>query len=316
MPDAREDRTSSRRALLGGAAAGALVATATRLPLVEPVAAQELSAQANRTYEKSALIEIRDQNDANPYPSIINVRGMPGSIQEVRVHLRGLTHGKVGDVQICLVSPNGISSWVMGSAGGTTAVQGLNIEVFDDAPNTFDPATLTSGSYKPDNVISPANNSVFPPPAPDPVVNEAFAVFNGLAGGDLNGPWRLYVFDDERLGAGVIAGGWRLQLTTTNSAPTARNDQYTVRPGEILTVRRPGLLRNDRDRDDDRLRVVPFSRNSRQGRITVKRNGSFRFETDENARGTARFDYTVEDRRGGEDSAKIIIRVRERRRRR
>lgn len=294
-----------------------MVATAARLPVAGPGIAQELAKTATRTYENNALITIRDQQTATPYPSIINVQNMPGSVLNgsgIQVRLRGLTHDKVGDVQVALVSPSGTSSWVMGSAGGDTAVQNLNIMVFDQAPNTFSPNTLTSGSYEPEN-LNNANNSEFPSPAPAPITNESFSVFSGLSGNDLNGPWRLYIFDDERLGAGVITNGWTLRIETTNSPPVARNDRYTVRPGASLNVNRPGLLRNDSDPDGDRLRVRPFSRNSPQGRITVKSNGSFRFEADEDAKGTARFTYTVVDTTGATDTAKIIIRVRKRRRR-
>lgn len=301
----------SRRRLFGVAGASALAFAGLRLPKADRAAAQ-VSAQAVRTYVNSNPITIRDQNTALPYPSIINVTNMPGSIVDgsgVRVRLRGLTHDKVSDVAVAVVSPTGTAVFIMGDVGGDTAVIDLNLLIFQNAPNGFNQTSLVSGSYRPQNFGAPGNNSIFPSPAPAPIPNQSLNQFSGLAGNDLNGAWRLFVFDDARLGAGTISRGWELELTTTNTPPEARTDRYSTRVNETLRVRAPGVLRNDRDEDRDSLRVIPFSQNSSVGRIRVRKNGALTFRPKNNKRGKAEFEYTVEDQAGGTDTGKIVITV-------
>lgn len=308
MNSARDERRSSRRRLLGTAAATGLLAAGLRLPKAQPAAAQEFTAAARRGFANNTPISIFDHTTASPYPSIINVSGMPGSVTKVQVGIHGLTHVKLPDIQMALVSPTGTSTWLMGTVGDLLTSR-TNMELlFDDNGAAIPLAPFNSGVYKPTNYDA-TKNTIFPFPAPQPITAISLSVFNGLSGTALNGGWQLYVLDALTAGAGGIVGGWSLVITTTNSRPVARNDSYEVERGERLIVPRPGVLKNDRDPDDDRLSVIPFSQQSRLGRIVVKANGSLRFYAHRNRTGAVSFTYTVRDREGLTDTARIRIRV-------
>lgn len=63
-----------------------------------------------------------------------------------------------------------------------------------------------------------------------------------------------------------------------NRPPAARCDSYSVAPGKPLSVRTPGVLRNDTDPDGDRLRVIDqYGSDDNFPRPTVNYNGSFRW---------------------------------------
>lgn len=93
-----------------------------------------------------------------------------------------------------------------------------------------------------------------------------------------------------------------------NRPPIARDDAFSARAGKALTVRRPGILRNDRDPDGNRLAAQRMSR-PKHGRLALEPTGSFVYEPDRNYRGRDRFVYRVSDGRGGTDTARVTIRV-------
>jgi hypothetical protein len=67
-------------------------------------------------------------------------------------------------------------------------------------------------------------------------------------------------------------------LAQPNRPPVARCDSYSVAPGEMLSVRTPGVLRNDTDPDGDRLRVTsPYGSDDNFPVPAVYYNGSFRW---------------------------------------
>ena len=76
-----------------------------------------------------------------------------------------------------------------------------------------DSGQIVTGIYKPTNVGA---GDTFAAPAPTGPYNALLSAFNGTGP---NGPWALYVVDDEPGDHGAVAGGWSLAINT--AAPNA-----------------------------------------------------------------------------------------------
>jgi subtilisin-like proprotein convertase family protein len=171
---------------------------------------------------------ISDAAPAVPYPSVINVSGLSGAVSKVTVSLSELNHTFPADIDILLVSPTGTKALLMSDAGQGNDAQSVSLK-FDDAASSFLPqfGTLVSGTYKPTNF---GENDNFYPPAPAGPYPSTLSVFNGDVP---NGPWSLYVMDDQGADAGSIAAGWRLTIQTgPASAPPGMN--ISLRNGEVI----------------------------------------------------------------------------------
>ncbi|PYJ00155.1 MAG: hypothetical protein DME25_21390 [Verrucomicrobia bacterium] len=169
---------------------------------------------------------------ASPYPSSILVSNLSGEITGVSVTLSRFSHTAPDDLDIALRGPDGRAVLLMSDAGGTNVLTGI-ILTFTDSSTVFlpDSGQIVSGVYRPSNFD---NNDFFPGSGPSPPFGSALADFNGT---NPNGPWGLYVVDDTAANGGVIGGGWRLDITTTNYPPviTKPPQDQTVRAGGTAT---------------------------------------------------------------------------------
>ena len=77
------------------------------------------------------------------------------------------------------------------------------------------PPGLLGGIFLPVNYGSADE---FPAPAP---VGPLSASLDGLVGGQPNGTWSLYVFDDTQQDGGSVAGGWSLDLVSSTEEVAA-----------------------------------------------------------------------------------------------
>lgn len=147
---------------------------------------------------------------ANPYPSVIQVRGFKkGQVKRVSLRLFNFNHTFPDDVDVLLVAPDGVRRAVVMSDVGDNDPNAVNLTIgLDDraAAPMLDAGPLTGGTFKPTNFETPDN---FPAPAVD-TANVALATFKGI---DPNGPWSLYVNDDGGGDTGSINGGWALTIT-------------------------------------------------------------------------------------------------------
>ncbi len=164
---------------------------------------------ASQSGTNVTTITINDHAAATPYPSTINLSGVPGTINKVTVSLTKFNHTFPDDVDILLVGPAGQKVMLLSDAGGNQSVANLFL-TFDDnasalAPNT---AALTSGTFKPTD-YEPGD--AFPAPSPAGPYATSLSAFNGS---DANGAWSLYVVDDATGDAGQISGGWSLTVQT------------------------------------------------------------------------------------------------------
>jgi len=164
-----------------------------------------------RIFSNTCQINIRDNNSADPYPSVINVSGFSGNVSKVTVSLNGFTHSFPDDVDVLLVSPTGQKAIVMSDAGGGSAAVNLTLKFDDEATSAIpDNTALANGTYQPANYEG-TNTDNFVSPAPAGPYGTTLAAFNG---GSPNGDWSLYVIDDTPSDAGAITNGWSIGITT------------------------------------------------------------------------------------------------------
>ena len=182
-----------------------------------------------QTFSNPAVITIPATGDgaatgapATPYPSTITVSGVPNPAQKVTVTFSNMNHTFPADVDALLVSPTGQKFIVMSDVIGGTDWTGQTY-TFDDAAAALLPSSGTppaSGTFKPTNYTT---GDLFPAPAPAaPYLTPATAgtdtltsAFTGVAGGDPNGTWSLYVVDDAAVDVGNFNGGWSISFITT-----------------------------------------------------------------------------------------------------
>lgn len=172
-----------------------------------------IGARTNK-FLNSAAITINDDGPAQPYPSVINVSGVPGTVSKVSVVISNLSHAFPLDVDMLLVSPTGQRVIIMSDAGGSAAspnpVNNVTLRFDDAAPAGLGQTNqIASGTYKPSN-FSPAE--FFVPPAPTNGYASTLAAFNGI---NPNGQWLLYILDDDFIATGSIASGWCLEFVTS-----------------------------------------------------------------------------------------------------
>ncbi len=166
-----------------------------------PVTATSLFTNAN-------AITIPSAGAATPYPSTINVAGMSGTIWNLSLSLRNLTHQWTPDLDLLLVGPTG-QGIIICSDAGNGPVNNITVTVTDAAAGALPNGNpMTSGTFKPTNIGA---GDTFPGPAPGGAYVGALSNYFGLAP---NGAWSLYVFDDGAGDLGSLAGGWSLSLTT------------------------------------------------------------------------------------------------------
>ena len=169
---------------------------------------------------------------ASLYPSPITVSGLSGTISDVNVTLTGITASRPRDLDVLLVAPTGQTLVIMADTGNLCAISSVNVTLDDGAASQLpDPTNgcppdspITTGSYKPTNIVFGTEVDTFPSPAPAGPYNQSAptgtatlaSVFNGLSP---NGTWNLYVTDDS-LGGGssTISGGWSIDITTAGAA--------------------------------------------------------------------------------------------------
>jgi hypothetical protein len=166
------------------------------------------------TFSNPALINIKDNTAATPYPSAIGVSGLSGPVADVQVTLFGFSHTFPHDVDVLLEGPANRTVELLSHAGDGFSCQNVTLTFADSAPASLGELDLiTSGTWKP----SQNATVLFPPPAPSGPYGTNFSVFAGL---DPNATWNLFVLDDTPGDTGSIAGGWSVTITTVPEPST------------------------------------------------------------------------------------------------
>lgn len=198
------------------------------------------------TFCNPAVITIRDNTTAVPYPSSITVGGVAPGTYAVTATIKNFTHPFPADVDMVLVGPGGQKVMLMSDANGILN-QFHNLTLtFDDDAAAFVPAgfpSMSSGTYKPSNYGTTAD--VPPGGSPAGPYSSELAVFGGTP---LNGTWSLYVWDDAFINNKPINGGWCVNFTPIDPDPTAHaGGPYHVTAGVELTLNGTGSSDPDND---------------------------------------------------------------------
>lgn len=160
---------------------------------------------------------------ASPYPTVINIGGLPTSGVRVKsVQINGINHTWPDDLDILLQSPTGTNVVLMSDAGGGDDLVNANF-VFDDAAASglADGSINASGTYKPTNYVTP---DTWDAPGPGAVTQASPAL--SMFTGNLNGNWNLYVMDDLGGDVGSIAS-WSITFEVVGAVWTPATGLYT-----------------------------------------------------------------------------------------
>ncbi|HEU5430682.1 MAG TPA: hypothetical protein VFU81_03415 [Thermomicrobiales bacterium] len=206
--------TAIRRASLVLLVAALAVGLTVAEPLAKaaPKRQRAGSATVTRTFANSAPIAIPEgPGPAAPYPAPIRVSGLTkGRILDVVLRLNGLTHFYPDDLDILLTAPGGQNAIVLSDVGSNNLVANITLTLDDEAAAPLpDIDRLTSGRFKPTNVVEAGFPDGFPAPAPSPSGAVALSTFDGA---NPNGVWSLFIFDDSQGDAGGVARGWALTI--------------------------------------------------------------------------------------------------------
>ena len=197
--------------------------TVDTITVVQPIPTTPTSIFAN-----PSSVMIVDVSPASPYPSVINVSGLTGTVTKVSVTLKNLSHPFPDDLDALLVGPGGQTVLLMSDAGGNQALTEVTLTFDNGAANSLgDQSQIVSGTFKPTNYDA---TDSFPAPAPTGPYGSSLSVFVGT---DPNGIWRLFLVDDLKMNAGQLAGGWGLAIThdVTARAPHFSMPQFVVNQG-------------------------------------------------------------------------------------
>jgi subtilisin-like proprotein convertase family protein len=171
-----------------------------------------------QTFTSSGLMTIpagapgTTKGNADPYPSTIEVSGLPnGVITDVDLLLQDFTHKIPEDVDILLSAPDGRRALVMSDTGRTTSVTNIDLTLDDEAATSLPGSGFDSGVFQPRDISSAGDlPDTFDAPAPALDGSVALSTFDGA---NPNGTWRLFVVDDSSGDAGDLRA-WALRITT------------------------------------------------------------------------------------------------------
>ena len=156
------------------------------------------------------------EGTGTPYPSTINVTGLPGIVTTLTAKLNKLSHPFPEDLDILLVGPGGQNVMLMSDAGGTRSITNVNLTFDDTASSALGTGRISSGTYLPTNLNPSGDKDAFPAPAPPKPFATTMSIFRGT---NPNGIWKLFVLDEFTSGSGSINGGWTLNIATELAPP-------------------------------------------------------------------------------------------------
>jgi hypothetical protein len=167
---------------------------------------------ATNSFTNNSLIVINDDAPAStPYPSVLNVSGIVGTVSKVTVTVSNLNHTSISDVGMLLGGPTGTNTLLMGNVGSGD-VANLDL-TFDDSGPALTGSLPVSGTYRPTQFVTfvPFPVSTNGPALLPKPFGTTLSVFTNS---NPNGTWLLYVIDDVQLNSGNIANGWSLNIST------------------------------------------------------------------------------------------------------
>ena len=117
-----------------------------------------------------------------------------------------------------------------------------------------------------------------------------------------------YQVIDERGAAATLV--YKLFVKPDNDAPVARNDYgFRTLEDQLLIIDPATLLANDSDENGDVLFIDSIARFADNGKVRFNEEGLIEFAPKADFNGSAGFEYTVSDGRGGLDTAFVSITI-------
>jgi subtilisin-like proprotein convertase family protein len=156
------------------------------------------------SFRNSTPMQIPEFGMAHPYPSSIIVADLPGTIAEITVTLKDITHTALADIALLLVGPTGQNAVILANVGGASSHLTF---LLDQRASSPIPVPTISGLFQP--TVRPPF-PVFFSPAPLPSGAVGLDVFHGTPP---NGRWDLFVIDQATQDQGYIHAGWELSFT-------------------------------------------------------------------------------------------------------
>lgn len=158
---------------------------------------------------------------ANPWPSVLSLRGIAHRAAGLSVILEGFHHQSPHDLQIVLESPVGKRLLLFNLNGGKADASSFRLIFHDAGDELTDNPLPPAGLHRP---VGGTPSPAMPPPlAEGPWVDSLAALLEDSPDGD----WRLYAYDcdeDEHLYAGI--GSWALLFETAEPAYESWVAQY------------------------------------------------------------------------------------------
>src|SRR5205814_8242282 len=125
-------------------------------------------------FYNAPAITIPHSGAGTPYSSSLTVSNMGGSVSNVTLTLRNLSHTWTRDIGALLVGPAGQALVLMRNAGNGGA-NNVSLTFSDAATSDLPLDPLTTGTFRPAD-YPPAN--AFPSPAPPGPYGAALSAFN------------------------------------------------------------------------------------------------------------------------------------------
>lgn len=184
------------------------------------------TAQTGASFCNNGGFNLPDGTVATPYPSLITVSTLIGTITKVTANVNGMNMPRPRDVDVLLVGPTSQTLLLMADTGDITPNNGINLTLDDAAaaPLPTGPGSnLSSGTFRPTDFLFTAGDDAFPPPAPAvfnrpaPTGTSTLAVFNTT---NPNGGWRLFVQDDGLGGGAHAIANWCVNFSLAPLAST------------------------------------------------------------------------------------------------
>ena len=175
-------------------------------------------ARPTNSFTNNSLIGLT-MTPATPYPAVLNVSGVIGTVNKITATVSNLSHGSISDVCILLTGPTGTNTLLMANVGGGNIVNDLDL-TFDDAGPAL-PASRCRGRIVQRNSTRmfrspPLSNGPGLLPKPFGTTLSVFTNTNP------NGVWSMYVLDDVPVDSGDIFNGFSLNFITLGVVtPTA-----------------------------------------------------------------------------------------------
>jgi subtilisin-like proprotein convertase family protein len=162
-------------------------------------------------FSSSTSITIPSSGLATPYPSTINVTGLPANAVLTNVVVRGISHTFPADIDMALRAPSGDQVVLMSDAGGFAVMNNITYNFADSAAFAVLGTSLNpTGNYRPTNIGA---GDAFPAPAG----TTNTTTLAGLTGTP-NGAWQLFILDDLGGDFGTVSGGYELVFSIPGGA--------------------------------------------------------------------------------------------------